>query len=148
MRNKLVVIINSLKVPKIKKILLYEMKFLNYSCLQNPWLVSTGPRSPFSLSSFLNSICWTPPNKIPWYATAQNISVRDGHNNSTSQKTLLPMHSSHGVDGKVKKFLRTLHLKTSAIECKKTADSQFIIFQFRPEKKKLYWRPEIYLIRL
>ena len=36
--NKLVVIINSLKVPKIKKILLYEMKFLvpNYSCLQNP----------------------------------------------------------------------------------------------------------------
>ena len=37
MTNKLVVIINSLKVPKIKKILLYEMKFLvqNYSCLQN-----------------------------------------------------------------------------------------------------------------
>ena len=36
--NKLVVIINSLKVPKIKKILLYEMKFLvpNYICLQNP----------------------------------------------------------------------------------------------------------------
>jgi len=40
MTNKLVVIINSLKVPKVKKILLYEMKFLvtNYSCLQNPWL--------------------------------------------------------------------------------------------------------------
>jgi len=38
MTNKLVVIINTLKVPKIKKILLYEMKFLvpNYSCLQNP----------------------------------------------------------------------------------------------------------------
>ena len=38
MTNKLVVIINSLKVPKIKKILVYEMKFLvpNYSCLQNP----------------------------------------------------------------------------------------------------------------
>jgi len=37
MANKLVVIINSLKVPKIKKILLYEMKFPvpNYSCLQN-----------------------------------------------------------------------------------------------------------------
>jgi len=28
MTNKLVVIINSLKVPEIKKILLYEMKFL------------------------------------------------------------------------------------------------------------------------
>jgi len=40
MTNKLVVIINSLNVTKIKKILLYEMKFLvqNYSCLQNPWL--------------------------------------------------------------------------------------------------------------
>ena len=38
MTNKLVVVINSLKVPKINKILLYEMKFLvpNYSCLQNP----------------------------------------------------------------------------------------------------------------
>ena len=38
MTNKLVVIINSLKGPKIKKLLLYEMKFLvpNYSCLQNP----------------------------------------------------------------------------------------------------------------
>jgi hypothetical protein len=36
--KKLVVIINSLKVPKIKKILLYEMKFLvpNYSCFQIP----------------------------------------------------------------------------------------------------------------
>ena len=38
MTNKLVVVINSLKVPKILKILLYEMKFLvqNYGCLQNP----------------------------------------------------------------------------------------------------------------
>jgi len=38
MTNKLAVIINSLKVPKIKKILIYEMKFLvpNFSCLQNP----------------------------------------------------------------------------------------------------------------
>jgi len=37
MTDKLAVIINSLKVPKIKKILLYEMKFLvpDYSCLQN-----------------------------------------------------------------------------------------------------------------
>jgi len=37
MTNKLVVNINILKVLKIKKFLLYEMKFLipNYSCLQN-----------------------------------------------------------------------------------------------------------------
>jgi len=40
MTNKLVVINNSLRVPKIKKVVLYEMKFLvpNYSCLQNPLL--------------------------------------------------------------------------------------------------------------
>ena len=38
MTNKLVVIVNSFKVLKIKKIVVYEMKFLvpNYSCLQNP----------------------------------------------------------------------------------------------------------------
>jgi hypothetical protein len=38
MINTLVVIINSLKVPKIKKSLLHEMKIIvrNYSCLQNP----------------------------------------------------------------------------------------------------------------
>ena len=38
MKNKFFVITNNLKVPKIKKILLYEMKILvtNYSCLQNP----------------------------------------------------------------------------------------------------------------
>ena len=38
MTNQLVVIINSLKVPKLNKTSLYEMKFLvpNYSCLQKP----------------------------------------------------------------------------------------------------------------
>jgi len=48
MTNKLVVIINSLKVPKIKKTLLYEMKFLlpNYSCLQNPRLGGYRPQIP------------------------------------------------------------------------------------------------------
>ena len=48
MTNKLVVIINSLKVQKIKKNLLYEMKFLvpNYSCLQNPWLGGYRPQIP------------------------------------------------------------------------------------------------------
>ena len=48
MTNKLVVIINSLKVPKFKKLLLYEMKFLvpNYSCLQNPWLGGYRPQIP------------------------------------------------------------------------------------------------------
>ena len=73
MTNKLVVIINSLKVPKIKKILLYEMKFLvqNYSCLQKLWLGGYRPRSPFSLSSVLNWICWTlpPPTQTKFLGT-------------------------------------------------------------------------------
>ena len=45
---KLVVIINSLKVPKIKKILLYDLKFPvpNYSCLQNPLLGGCRPQIP------------------------------------------------------------------------------------------------------
>ena len=62
MTNKLVVIRNSLKVPKIKKILLYEIKFLvpNYTCLRNPWLGGYAPRSPFPLPSVLKWICWTP----------------------------------------------------------------------------------------
>ena len=66
MTNKLVVIINSLKEPKIKKTLLYEMKFLvpNYSCLQNPWLGGYGPQIP--VLSVLNWICWTPPQKNSW----------------------------------------------------------------------------------
>ena len=59
---------NSVKVPKIKKILLFEMKFLvpNYSCLQNPWLGGLAPRSPSSLSSVLNWIWLTPPEKNSW----------------------------------------------------------------------------------
>ena len=63
MTNKLDVIINSLKVPKIKKMLLYEIKFLvpYYSCLQNPWLGGYRPQIPVLLSSVLNWICWTPP---------------------------------------------------------------------------------------
>jgi len=50
MTNKLVVTTNSHNVPKIKKILLYEMKFLvpNYSCLQ---LTAPDPRSLCPLSS-------------------------------------------------------------------------------------------------
>jgi len=49
---------NSLKVPEIKKILLYQMKFLvpNYSCLQNPWLEGYRPQIP--VLSVLNWICW------------------------------------------------------------------------------------------
>ena len=69
MTNKLVVIINSLKVPKIKKILLYKMKFLvpNYSCLQNPLLRGYRPQIPVLsvLYPQLNLLKPPPPNKIP-----------------------------------------------------------------------------------
>jgi len=77
MTNKLVVIINNLKVPKIKKILLYEMKFLvpNYSCLQNYWLGGYCPQIP--VLSFLchqpNLFTPLPPNKIPGYATGLRV---------------------------------------------------------------------------
>ena len=72
MTNKLFVILKSLKVPKIKKILLYEMKFLvpNYICLQNPWLGGLPPPDPRSLCPQLNLL--NPPNKIPGYATDDN----------------------------------------------------------------------------
>ena len=47
MTTKLVVIINSLKVPKIKKFLLYEISCVpNYSCLRNPWLGGYRPQIP------------------------------------------------------------------------------------------------------
>ena len=73
MTNKLVVIIKNLKVPKNKKILLYEMKFLvpNYSCLQNPWLGCYRPQIPvlFVLCPQPNLLNPPPPNKIPGYAT-------------------------------------------------------------------------------
>ena len=74
MTNKLVVIINSLKVPKIKKILLYEMKFLvpNYSYLQNTWL--GGYRSQIPVLSVLNWICRPPPWTIPGYATGSHYT--------------------------------------------------------------------------
>ena len=64
MTNKLVVIINSLKVPKIKKILLYEMKFLvpNYGCLQNPWLVGYRLPDPLSLSPLSSTEFVEPPS--------------------------------------------------------------------------------------
>jgi len=51
------------------------MKFFvpNYSCLQNLWLGGYCPQIP--VLSVLNWICWTPPNKIPGYATGLNIKI-------------------------------------------------------------------------
>ena len=75
--NKLVFIINSLKVPKIKKVLLYEMKFLvpNYSCLQNPWLKGLLPPDPHSLCSLSSTefVEPPPPNKIHGFTSACGV---------------------------------------------------------------------------
>ena len=75
MTNKLVVIVNSLKVPKITKILLCEMKFLvpNYSCLQDPWLGSYRPQIPVLcvLCPQLN-LLKPHPKQNSWDATALN----------------------------------------------------------------------------
>jgi len=90
MTHKLVVIINTIKVPKIKKILLYEMKFLvpNYSCLQNPWLEGYGPQIP--VLSVLNWICWpSPPSEQnSWvrhcsYPTDVENRVKSAPNNTS-----------------------------------------------------------------
>ena len=70
MTNKLIVIIKVLKVPKIKKILLYEMKFLvpNYSCLQNPWVGGYRPQIPVFpvLCPQLNLLNPLPPEQNSW----------------------------------------------------------------------------------
>jgi len=70
MTNKLVVIINSLKVPKIKKILLFGMKFLvpNYSCLQNYCLEGYRPQIPVlcALCHQLNLLNTPPTEQNSW----------------------------------------------------------------------------------
>jgi hypothetical protein len=65
MTNKLIVIIYSLKVRKIKKLLLYEMKFFvpNYSCLQNPWLVGYHPQIPVSSAVCAQLSLLNPPSE-------------------------------------------------------------------------------------
>ena len=79
MTNKVVVIINSLKLSKIKKILQYEMKFLvpNYSCPQNPWLGGyrhPDPRSLCPLSS-IEFVEPPPPLRTKFLGTPLNITM-------------------------------------------------------------------------
>ena len=78
MTNKLVVVINNLKVPKIKKILLYEMEFLYQITADSrkPWLGGYRHQTPV-----LSVLCTqlkllnptpTPPKKTPGYAIGSN----------------------------------------------------------------------------
>jgi len=93
MANKLVVIINSLKVPKIKKILLYEMKFLvpNYSCLQNPWLWGLPPPDPRSLCPMSSTEFVEPP--LP----EQNSWVRHWYRQGNPSHSVNILSHSHSV---------------------------------------------------
>ena len=79
MTNKLVVVTNSLKLPKIKKMLLYKMKFLvpNYSCLQYHWLGGYRPQIPVLSVLYPQLKLSKPPplNKIPVYATAREHDI-------------------------------------------------------------------------
>ena len=92
MTNKLVAIINSLKVPKIKKMLLWKNE-ISYTKLQLPpepltrGLPTPDPRSlcPLSSTEFLEP---PPPNKIPGYATEwpkgfQEVKAPTFHDNGT-----------------------------------------------------------------
>ena len=75
MTNKLVVVINSLKVPKIKKILLYEMNFrvLNYSCIQNHRLGGYRPQIPV-LSVLCTQLDFlTSPEQNSWVSHSADI---------------------------------------------------------------------------
>ena len=66
------VIINSLKVPKIKKILLYK-NFL-YQITAASRTPDNGATAPRSLSSVLKRICWNlPTDNIPGYATTRGL---------------------------------------------------------------------------
>ena len=79
--NKLVFVINSLKVIKIKKNLLYELKFLvpNYSRVQNPWL--GGYRPPIPVLSVLCpqlNLLNPPPEQNSWvYHWAWGWDLKD-----------------------------------------------------------------------
>ena len=108
MTNKLVVVINTLKVPKIKKILLYEMKFLvpNYSCLQNPWLGGYCPQIPvlsvlYPQLNLLNPPPWTkflgtllPSFVFPNFLTPQ-VSRYGNWTVTTSKRKWHPWHEIH-----------------------------------------------------
>ena len=118
MANKLVVIINNLKIPKIKKILLYEIKFLvpNYSCLQNPSLGSYRPQI-----SVLSVLCpqlnlLTPPRKkIPGYATAPIYNGQNQHLHKIQSRNFghkITFNLSHMRDTH---FLCTIQLTVTSV---------------------------------
>jgi len=102
MTNKLVVIINSLKVPKIKKILLYDMKFLvNYSCLQNPWIGGYRPQISVLSCPQLNLLN-PPPEQNSWIRHCLKYNKRFRYTQSrtvlnSGKRTKLAAEPAFGV---------------------------------------------------
>jgi len=78
MTNKLVVVIDSLKLPKIKNILLYKMKFLvpNYSCIQNPWLGGYRPQIPVLSVLCPQQNLLSPPEQNSWVRHCLSLTFR------------------------------------------------------------------------
>ena len=109
MTNKLVVIMKSLKVPKIKKILLHEMKFLPPEPLIR-WLPPPDP-CPLSSTEFVEP---SPPNKIPGYTTDSSGGlILTGENKVRREKhvtvALSPPQTPHGIE-KYSKTCQVDHL--------------------------------------
>ena len=98
MTNKLVVVINSLKVSKIKKILLYAMKL---QLPQEPLTKGLPPPDPRSLCPLSSTEYVETPlqNKIPGYATALHedcyIPACDAVYSRTEVRTFLKKCSVH-----------------------------------------------------
>ena len=139
------VIINSLKVPKIKKILLYEMRFIvaNYSCLQNPWLGGylPPPRSPFIPSFVLNWICWTTPrNKIPGYATGIALHRRTSVAIETTV-FCLSRHTATGFPVDARKYHQQPDLVTIAQQARWRWKHMLCDMKYFKAKWQLYERP-------
>ena len=124
MTNKFAVIINSLKVPNIKKLLLYEMKFLvpNYSCLQNPWLGGNRPQIP--VLSVLNWICWTPPWRTKFLGTPLEQSVKQ--NSRTARTCTVSVHCNS--------YLQCLTLNDNKIHLLRYVVLLYLIFRAQ------YWK--------
>ena len=92
MTNKLVVIINSLIVAKIKKILLYEISCTKLQLPPEPLSRGLPPPEPRSLcplsSTEFVELPLHPPNKIPGYATAgMQLILWNGEQRNTKSCT-------------------------------------------------------------
>ena len=124
MTNKLVVIINSLKVPKIKRSLLYEMKFLvpNYSCLQNTLLGSYRPQTPIlSVPPQTNFLGMPLPCNVTFYALVLDASTVFEINNIINNTW---QFMSLALQYKNVRLIRTYTVNNSYIYCQQSANNE------------------------